>query len=311
MRYLFALAAVALVCGCICCGGVDLGGVGSSTDTTEPYCTPPYIQVGSSCCLDRNSNGVCDTQETPATTVSTQPASTVSTQAPVTTQAPHTTLTPTTTQPPATTLPAVSCSDGVQNQGEEYIDCGGPCTECEVFTLKSAWKEFKNTGYKFRFDDKEGSGDGLKYWIKIETPDGIEDRRYITTGENFVDYLRFKVINYGEDQPKMYMKINTEDLASVPPQATLLTIGGQSCTQMGSEMCERNYAGYTIRMINRLPDGGAKISIVGPSWEVPYNTDVLPDKLSYAPDNALVVAGFFDRGHIMTGGYSLFYLYLR
>lgn len=31
--------------------------------------------------------------------------------------------------------PEPSCSDGVQNQGENGIDCGGPCTSCEVLHL--------------------------------------------------------------------------------------------------------------------------------------------------------------------------------
>ena len=29
-----------------------------------------------------------------------------------------------------------TCSDGIQNQGEEGIDCGGPCEPCDVLTLK-------------------------------------------------------------------------------------------------------------------------------------------------------------------------------
>jgi hypothetical protein len=32
--------------------------------------------------------------------------------------------------------PAPSCFDGVQNQGEEGIDCGGPCPSCELVALE-------------------------------------------------------------------------------------------------------------------------------------------------------------------------------
>ena len=28
-----------------------------------------------------------------------------------------------------------SCSDGIQNQNESEIDCGGPCDPCRKFTL--------------------------------------------------------------------------------------------------------------------------------------------------------------------------------
>jgi len=42
------------------------------------------------------------------------------------------------------TRPAPSCFDGIQNQEEEEIDCGGPCISCEYKTLqevKALWTE--------------------------------------------------------------------------------------------------------------------------------------------------------------------------
>ena len=32
--------------------------------------------------------------------------------------------------------PAPSCSDGIQNQSEEEIDCGGPCPSCQLVYIK-------------------------------------------------------------------------------------------------------------------------------------------------------------------------------
>ena len=32
--------------------------------------------------------------------------------------------------------PEPSCFDGIQNQEEEKVDCGGPCSTCEVFTIE-------------------------------------------------------------------------------------------------------------------------------------------------------------------------------
>jgi len=32
--------------------------------------------------------------------------------------------------------PEPTCSDGIQNQGEEGIDCGGPCSSCELLSLE-------------------------------------------------------------------------------------------------------------------------------------------------------------------------------
>jgi hypothetical protein len=34
------------------------------------------------------------------------------------------------------TKPAPSCADGIRNQGEEDIDCGGPCDSCELVHIK-------------------------------------------------------------------------------------------------------------------------------------------------------------------------------
>jgi len=33
--------------------------------------------------------------------------------------------------------PAPSCFDNIKNQGEEEIDCGGPCVSCEIKTIKN------------------------------------------------------------------------------------------------------------------------------------------------------------------------------
>ena len=319
MRSVIALfAAAVLASGCLCCGGgdLDLSGIQDKlTETTQPYCSPPYIQVGARCCIDSNYDRVCDSDETVDTTLPTPPAlppeTTPATE--TTTPAyspPDTTETTLQTQTTTTIQSASTCSDGIQNNGEEYPDCGGPCTDCLVFTLTGSWKEFKDTGYKFRFDRKEGVDDTLKYWIEIQTPDGINDQRYLSTGESFIDHIRFKVINLGEDTPRVYMRVNTEDLSAIPADATLLTIGGQSCTQMGSEMCERDYMGYKVRLINRI-DNGARISILAPGDVVPYQAQVVGAGKTMYPSSPLRIGGFFDRNHFITGGYCLFYLYLE
>jgi len=53
-------------------------------------CDPPYIRQRGYCCLDNNKNNVCDETE------AAKP----------------------------------SCADGTLNQGEEGVDCGGPCRAC-------------------------------------------------------------------------------------------------------------------------------------------------------------------------------------
>ncbi|MAG50118.1 hypothetical protein CL621_00575 [archaeon] len=38
----------------------------------------------------------------------------------------------TTSTTTTTTIPKPTCSDGIQNQGEQEIDCGGPCNRCKI-----------------------------------------------------------------------------------------------------------------------------------------------------------------------------------
>jgi len=40
----------------------------NNNSQNEVTCNSPYIKVGNSCCLDQNSNGVCDSDEQPAQT---------------------------------------------------------------------------------------------------------------------------------------------------------------------------------------------------------------------------------------------------
>jgi len=93
-----------------------------------------------------------------------------------------------------------SCSDGIQNQGEESIDCGGPCAAClgEVKDLVVSWAK------PFRL--KDGVYDAaalvenpnlflalpsLKYEFKLYDEDGIlvavrSGKTFFNPGEKFV-----------------------------------------------------------------------------------------------------------------------------
>jgi len=45
-----------------------------------------------------------------------------------------------------TPTPAATCSDGIQNQGETGIDCGGPCGSCEPATCQNTVMDGDETG---------------------------------------------------------------------------------------------------------------------------------------------------------------------
>ncbi|MFV2041027.1 MAG: hypothetical protein ACC644_03450, partial [Candidatus Hydrothermarchaeales archaeon] len=88
---LLVLALVLAASGCLSING---GPAGDTSPSVNVVCNQPYIVDGSECCLDRNSNSLCDNQE------STPPP-------PQTTAAPATP--PPQTQPP-TTLPQTTSS---------------------------------------------------------------------------------------------------------------------------------------------------------------------------------------------------------
>jgi hypothetical protein len=317
MRQFVVFAVLVLFSGCICCGGKDLSLPGTDTNSNDGStgeCPPSYLLVGTSCCLDDNQNSICDTDETPETTLSEEnnqqtTDTTETTETTLNEQTPETTQTTSTTQPvvtqttqttttSATTLPATNAPQG------------------ETMKLSTGWQEFslngQKTGYFFRFDNKEGAGKLMKYWIEIKTSDGIVDKRPLSTGESFVDYLRFKLINYGEDQPILSIRANAEDLATVTathPEAILITIGGQSCWPNPSAMCMRNYNGYVIQMINRFGNDGkyATLGVTPPGMGMSKIN--VPENGIATPDGTLIIGGFFDNSHYINGGYNLFYIY--
>ncbi len=66
-------------------------------------CSEGQIRVEGECCADENQNAVCDDQEMERLVLVVNPA-----------------------EP--------TCADGIMNQEEQGIDCGGPCAKCEIVT---------------------------------------------------------------------------------------------------------------------------------------------------------------------------------
>lgn len=297
MKAWLPLIIMALFCGCIGCGDIssDLGGdsfdfskILGSTEAEE-FCKKPYMEYEGDCCLDYDENGVCDNLEyNPKETTTTSISST-------TVELQSTTIKPSTSTTTKLTSSTTSTTTTTTLPGEP-----------ETMELSFGWKEYKNTGYKFRFDGKTGVSHNMKYTIIVQTKDGYETLFPVSTQEAYIDYLRFKVLNYGESTPRILVRVNVEDLSEIPATASLITIGGQSCTSDGKGICERKYGPYTIRMMNRITDG-AHILIQAPP-DKRYLVNVYEGRKTHSEDRQLIVGGFFDRKHIMTGGYSLFYL---
>lgn len=142
MKAAYALLALLLVSGCMCCGG----GTGSGDYEMEDECPPPYMAYGSDCCLDANSNSICDADEYTDTMQPYVPPTVPVTMAPPTVP---------TTQTTDTTQPAVTT------------------TQAPTTTLKSTYGCVENAGYEpdnfFYLYSKSGRGCGDNFINYVRT----------------------------------------------------------------------------------------------------------------------------------------------
>ncbi|MBD3388052.1 MAG: hypothetical protein GF416_03305 [Candidatus Altiarchaeales archaeon] len=119
---MLVLLSLLLLSGCLC---EPLGIEVTPPDREESFvCNPPYLQKGEECCLDINSNRVCDDEET-AITVSTSTLQTTSTvKAVPATSSSLTTTTDSTLPEPTTTSTTIACRMH-KDCGEEtsYLKC--------------------------------------------------------------------------------------------------------------------------------------------------------------------------------------------
>lgn len=83
-----------------------------------------------------------------------------------------------------------TCSDGIHNQGETAVDCGGPCTECEI-----KYPEYGNSGFNVLFNIDSvmaviSTGSPYHYYsiraelgnnttLKLKLTPGVDDYSYL------------------------------------------------------------------------------------------------------------------------------------
>ncbi len=114
-RYFFAIIsffAVSTVSGCLFAGCFVLDRPSTTTSTLPIVCNHPYIVYGEGCCLDRDSDGLCDASQTTSTT----PAETSSTTF-------RATSTSTSAQPTTTTLYAECATNSDCGMVRNYTKC--------------------------------------------------------------------------------------------------------------------------------------------------------------------------------------------
>jgi len=87
----------------------SLFGMGGDSASEEVVCNPPYIQVGAECCLDLNSNNICDEDDKVKTTTITVTTTVSATTLSTTTQT-ITTTSLTTTSSSSMTMLVIRCT---------------------------------------------------------------------------------------------------------------------------------------------------------------------------------------------------------
>ncbi|MFH0862889.1 MAG: hypothetical protein V1875_07675 [Candidatus Altiarchaeota archaeon] len=110
----------------------------------------------------------------PPTTTTTMSTSSTT----VTTTSATTSSTASSTTSTASTVPAPSCDDGRQNQGEDWIDCGGPCDRCGIPDVSAVVENppFVARGDPFTVTVSLKSNQSGPYSIRLYLPVGLESK---------------------------------------------------------------------------------------------------------------------------------------
>jgi len=298
--FVVVLGFVALACGCVCCGSG--GGESSttlvSTTTLEVVCDAPYMRYGDGCCLDVDQNNVCDREE--STTESSVLESSTTLESTSTVESSSTST--------STTAPAESCYDGLRNQNEVFVDCGGICqSSCGVFNLTRGGAPVGYGGYNFTLEDTEIVRDAFQYTLEITTPDGFVDERQASLGyQSWIDGVKFKIEEGGEVRLTFWATVDEALKQAVPDDATIKTIGGKSCLQLAGGICTRSYGGYSISMINRVDGGGVKFRITKPDGLDVQGTAYENGTRFVMVGSGGLIVGVAD--YMIPGGYSNIYV---
>ena len=124
-------------------------GCKKSVDPEDLTCNPPYMKMGTSCCLDQNSNNICDADDVKAEAV-------------------------------------VTCGDNTCQPSEDCSKCPVDCGECEPvvttreMAVQKIEEEYKSDWAKI----VDGFGCDLKY---LNTAKGIVFSARISNSKNTID----------------------------------------------------------------------------------------------------------------------------
>lgn len=182
MKTRILLVSLLLVCGCVQEEGV--------------VCDRPYILVGGECCLDKNDNGVCDSDETTITTSTTTSmvttSSTTSTTAGITTTASSTTSTTSTVifSYDDTEIKSSWAERAPKIDGKMYED---EWTDASILILSDVERLYIKNNHErlFFLYEKEGGRESGESAALYFDPDGDGRYNYAMSEKIF---LKFKLL---------------------------------------------------------------------------------------------------------------------
>jgi len=132
---------------------------------------------------------------------------TTSTTATTTTTSVTSTTRTSTTSTTTTTIHKPTCSDGIQNQGEDWIDCGGPCRPCPTpdVELDVESPPEVERGEPFRMTVRLRPNQSGSYRLDLRLPEGFESRS--RTSRDFVASAGVDVVFEFEVDATDYLKV--------------------------------------------------------------------------------------------------------
>jgi hypothetical protein len=179
------------------------------------------------------------------------------------------------------------CANGMLDGEEEIPDCGGECY-CRILRLDVGGmkKTHEPSGYVFSWNNtihvKEGECGSsrwpvrasyfhkecshMKYVLNVTTPESLKDLRYVTGGNTyFIDWLEFGILEENESFLDIAVRKDPETL-NITSQYRIMSIGGE-CGVRKSELCQREYRGYKLRLIERETQK-IKLEVTAPDGDI-------------------------------------------
>ena len=181
-----------------------------------------------------------------------------------------------------------TCSNGILDEDEEVIDCGGSCF-CRILNLSfyGDYRSHRPSGYVFGLNNSiivRGGECGLsgwpnkasyfhtlcknkKYVLNVTNPKGLIVTIQVMPGNSyFIDELEFAIFEEVDDGFRLAVRRDLETL-NLTGMYRVFSVGGNGCTFKTSGYCRRKYAGYTFKLSERRKDE-VRMEVIAPDGDI-------------------------------------------